>query len=168
MRDDLAAKHSIWALRSRSHMLYAGCLSVHHDESISEHDKGQFAVEAWLESERIEKLLDMHTCDIEKANRRFSPLFVCQVLCRWSHHSVVYLGRQVLFEYARCSSLSLGLITNYTSLYSTKNLVTSQYTRYVPHPNMYVPICFSLGFTYALSFMQRRSSFPSGQGTAMA
>ncbi|KAF9519600.1 hypothetical protein BS47DRAFT_1387894 [Hydnum rufescens UP504] len=96
VRDDLAAKHSIWALRSRCHMLYANCLTVHHDESISEYDKGQFAVEAWLESERIEKLLDMHTCEIEKAN--------------------LYLGRQVLFD--------------------IKNLVSSQYTRYVPHPNI--------------------------------
>jgi hypothetical protein len=54
-------------------MLYAGCLSVHHDESISEYDEGQFAVQAWLESERIERMLDAHTCDIEKASRGFSP-----------------------------------------------------------------------------------------------
>jgi hypothetical protein len=71
MQGDLAAKHSVWALRSRCHMLYTSCLSVHHDESISEYDKGQYAVQAWLESERTEKMLDAHTCDIERANRRF-------------------------------------------------------------------------------------------------
>ncbi|KAF9519731.1 hypothetical protein BS47DRAFT_1358046 [Hydnum rufescens UP504] len=67
IQDDLAAKQSIWALYSRCHMLYSSCLSVHHDESISEYDKGQLAVQAWLECERIENMLDGHTCDIEKA-----------------------------------------------------------------------------------------------------
>ncbi|KAF9519727.1 hypothetical protein BS47DRAFT_1083978 [Hydnum rufescens UP504] len=96
MQDDLAAKHSIWALYSRCYMLYTSCFSVHHDESISEYDKGQLAMQAWLECERIENMLDAHTCDIEKAT--------------------LYFGRQVLFD--------------------TKNLVSSQYSRYVPHPNI--------------------------------
>jgi hypothetical protein len=52
--------------------MYTSCLCVHHDESISEYDKGQFAVQAWLESERIVKILDTHTCDIEMTTRRFS------------------------------------------------------------------------------------------------
>jgi hypothetical protein len=73
MQDDFTAKHSIWALQSRCYMLYTSCFSVHHDASISEYDKGQFAVQAWLESEQIEKMLNMHTCDIERAFRRFSP-----------------------------------------------------------------------------------------------
>jgi hypothetical protein len=73
MRDDLAAKHSIWALYSRCYMLYTSCFSVHHDESISEYDKGQFAVQACLESERMEKMLNTHTCDLERASCRFSP-----------------------------------------------------------------------------------------------
>jgi hypothetical protein len=30
-------------------------------------------VQAWLESERIEKMLNMHTCNIERAFSRFSP-----------------------------------------------------------------------------------------------
>ena len=53
-------------------MLYSSCLSVHYDETLSEYEKGQFAVQAWLESERIEKMLDMHTCEVEKATRKFS------------------------------------------------------------------------------------------------
>jgi hypothetical protein len=73
MQDDFAAKHSIWALHARCHMLYTSCLSVHHDGSISEYDKGQFAVQAWLESERIEKMLNTHTCDLERATRAFCP-----------------------------------------------------------------------------------------------
>ncbi|KAF9519604.1 hypothetical protein BS47DRAFT_1312196 [Hydnum rufescens UP504] len=96
MRDGLAAKQSTWALRSWCPMLYIGCLSVHYDESMSEYDKGQFAVQAWLESERIQKLLDMHTCDIERAN--------------------FYFGRQILFD--------------------IKNLVSSHYSRYIPHPSI--------------------------------
>jgi hypothetical protein len=70
-QDDLAAKHSVWALHSRCDMLYSSCLTVHHAESISEYDKGQFAVQAWLESERIVKMLDTHTCNFEMATRRF-------------------------------------------------------------------------------------------------
>jgi len=96
MQDDLAAKHSVWALYSRCHMLYSSCLTVHHDENVSEYDKGQLAMQAWLECERIENMLDAHTCDIEKAT--------------------LYFGRQVLFD--------------------TKNLVSSQYSRYVPHPSI--------------------------------
>ncbi|KAF9519724.1 hypothetical protein BS47DRAFT_1312356 [Hydnum rufescens UP504] len=96
MQDDLTAKHSIWALQSRCYMLYTSCFSVHHDASISEYDKGQFAVQAWLESEQIEKMLNTHTCNIERA--------------------FLYFGRQVLFH--------------------SRNLVTSQYSRYVPHPNI--------------------------------
>ncbi|KAF9519741.1 hypothetical protein BS47DRAFT_1288133 [Hydnum rufescens UP504] len=96
MQVDLAAKHSIWALQARCHMLYTSCLSVHHDESISEYDKGQFAVQAWLETEQIKQMLDSHTCDIERAN--------------------LYFGRQILFD--------------------TQNLVSSQYTRYIPHPSI--------------------------------
>ncbi|KAF9519723.1 hypothetical protein BS47DRAFT_1387982 [Hydnum rufescens UP504] len=52
MQDDLAAKHSVWALFSRCPMLYSSCLSVHHDENKSEYDKGHPAV-----------------CDTEKATR---------------------------------------------------------------------------------------------------
>jgi hypothetical protein len=73
MQDDLAAKHTVWALYSRCYMLYTSCFTVHHDESISEYDKGQFALQAWLECERMERMLNTHTCDIERANRRFSP-----------------------------------------------------------------------------------------------
>jgi hypothetical protein len=73
MQNDLAAKHTIWALQSRCYMLYTSCLSVHHDASISEYDKGQFALQAWLESEEIEIMLNRHSCDIERAFRRFSP-----------------------------------------------------------------------------------------------
>ncbi|KAF9519726.1 hypothetical protein BS47DRAFT_1083994 [Hydnum rufescens UP504] len=77
-------------------MLYTSCLSVHDDASMSEYDKGQFALQAWLESERIEKMLNSHTCHIERVN--------------------LYFGRQILFD--------------------TRNLVSSQYSRYVPHPNI--------------------------------
>jgi hypothetical protein len=110
MQVDLAAKHSIWALQARCHMLYTSCLSVHHDESISEYDKGQFSVQAWLESEQIKQMLDAHTCDIEGANRMFSPFFV-RVKCQWTHYPLVYFGRQILFEYARYTSTS-SLSTN--------------------------------------------------------
>ncbi|KAF9519718.1 hypothetical protein BS47DRAFT_1324447 [Hydnum rufescens UP504] len=96
MQDDLAAKHSVWALYSRCYMLYTSCLSMHHDESITEYDKGQIAVQAWLECERIERMLNKHTCDIERGK--------------------LYFGRQILFD--------------------TKNLVSSRYSRYVPHPSI--------------------------------
>jgi hypothetical protein len=87
----LAAERSVWALYSRCYMLYTSCFSVHRDESISEYNKGQFALQAWLESERIEKMLHTHTCGIDRANRKFSPFCLLQ-------YSLVYFGRQILFE----------------------------------------------------------------------
>jgi hypothetical protein len=60
-------KDSVWALYARSQLLYASAVHVKYGDRLNEQAKAEFAVRAWLETERIEAQLDMHTCDIERA-----------------------------------------------------------------------------------------------------
>ncbi|KAE9405655.1 hypothetical protein BT96DRAFT_915878 [Gymnopus androsaceus JB14] len=62
-----AAKDTVWALYDRSFLLWHICARVRTDTSMSDVEKGQFAVKAWLETDAIEKALNKHTCGIEKA-----------------------------------------------------------------------------------------------------
>lgn len=55
-----------------------------HDSS--EGDKAKFAVDAWLEVDKIEGALARHTCNIERA--------------------CLFQGREYLFKYARSAPLS--------------------------------------------------------------
>ena len=66
---DPSPKNSVWALYARSQLLYASAVHVTYSDRLSEHAKSEFAVRAWLETERIEAQLDMHTCDVERATR---------------------------------------------------------------------------------------------------
>lgn len=68
-------KDSVWALYARSQLLYASAVHVKHSDRLSEQAKSEFAVRAWLETERIETELNMHTCEIEKATSELSQLF---------------------------------------------------------------------------------------------
>ncbi|KAF8318453.1 hypothetical protein DL93DRAFT_2054507 [Clavulina sp. PMI_390] len=64
---DPSPKDSVWALYARSQLLFASAAHVKYSDRLSEKDKAEFAVRAWLETERIEAQLDVHTCDVEKA-----------------------------------------------------------------------------------------------------
>jgi hypothetical protein len=71
---DPSPKDSIWALYARSQLLFTSCVHVQHSDRMSEADKAEFAVRAWLETERIERALNLHTCDVEKATSESSFL----------------------------------------------------------------------------------------------
>ncbi|KAF9071182.1 hypothetical protein BDP27DRAFT_1219488 [Rhodocollybia butyracea] len=61
------AKDTVWALYDRSFLLWHICARVRADTSMSDVQKGEFAVKAWLETDAIEMALNKHTCGIEKA-----------------------------------------------------------------------------------------------------
>lgn len=75
MPGDPSPKDSVWALYARSQLLFVAAVYVKHSERLSEQEKAEFAVRAWLETERIEGQLDSHTCDIEKATSEFPLCF---------------------------------------------------------------------------------------------
>lgn len=64
---DPSPKDSVWALYARSQLLFVSAVHVKHSDRLTEQAKAEFAVRAWLETERIEAQLDLHTCDVEKA-----------------------------------------------------------------------------------------------------
>ena len=67
MRSSANGKESVWALYMRTMLLWHGCLRMRWDASRPDPEKAQFAVQAWLETDKIEKALDSHTCGIERA-----------------------------------------------------------------------------------------------------
>jgi hypothetical protein len=66
LRGDSSPKDSTWALYARSRLLYASAVHVKYSDHLGENAKAEFAVRAWLEAERIEAQLEMHTCGIEQ------------------------------------------------------------------------------------------------------
>ncbi|CAK5284071.1 unnamed protein product [Mycena citricolor] len=80
-----AVTHSpdtIWALFDRCFLLWHACIKMRNDPSASMTDKGQFAINAWLEADSIEDALNRHTCLIER--------------------SFIFQGREYIFNTRMC------------------------------------------------------------------
>ncbi|KAI0642505.1 hypothetical protein C8Q79DRAFT_916852 [Trametes meyenii] len=61
-----SSKDSIWALYMRTLLLWHSCLRMRCDLSLNDTDRAQYAMSAWLEIDRIEALLNRHTCAVER------------------------------------------------------------------------------------------------------
>ncbi|KAF5344976.1 hypothetical protein D9757_013784 [Collybiopsis confluens] len=78
------AKDTVWALYDRSFLLWHICARVRAETTMSDVEKGEFAVKAWLETDAIERALNKHTCAIEK--------------------TYIFQGREYLFNTRMCIS----------------------------------------------------------------
>ena len=63
----MAPKDSIRALYMRAMLLWHSCIRMRRMTNISDGDKARFAVNGWLEVDKIEEGLNRHTCNIERA-----------------------------------------------------------------------------------------------------
>ncbi|KAL7277416.1 hypothetical protein ACG7TL_009278 [Trametes sanguinea] len=79
-----SSKDSVWALYMRALLLWHSCLRMRCDMSLCDADRAQYAMRAWLEIDRIEGMLDRHSCIVETG-------FVVQV-------------REILFNTRMCVS----------------------------------------------------------------
>ncbi|KAN0102410.1 hypothetical protein V8E52_011968, partial [Russula decolorans] len=82
--DTMSGKNTVWALYLRAMLLWNACVRMRQDASISDFDKRDFAMRAWIETEAIEEALQWHTCSVEKA--------------------FMYHGREILFNTRMCIS----------------------------------------------------------------
>ncbi len=57
----------IWTLVSRTMLLMHICMRIRENVVLSEADRAQLAVHAWLEIDDIESRLDRHTCELDSA-----------------------------------------------------------------------------------------------------
>ncbi|KAI8971145.1 hypothetical protein BD414DRAFT_501078 [Trametes punicea] len=57
--------NNVWTLYLRSMLLLQFCERVRTDPTISEADRAQFAMSAWLEIDAMDEALDQHTCGLE-------------------------------------------------------------------------------------------------------
>ncbi|KZS98636.1 hypothetical protein SISNIDRAFT_472465 [Sistotremastrum niveocremeum HHB9708] len=60
-------KESVWALYSRSMLLWISCIEQSRAET-SDGEKAEFAMQAWMEASVIEDALNFHACHIEQAS----------------------------------------------------------------------------------------------------
>ncbi|RPD53150.1 hypothetical protein L226DRAFT_534271 [Lentinus tigrinus ALCF2SS1-7] len=60
-----ASKNSVWALYMRTLFLWNACLRARANSNVSNADRAQFAMTAWLELDNVETAMDKHTCDIQ-------------------------------------------------------------------------------------------------------
>ncbi|EKM49512.1 uncharacterized protein PHACADRAFT_265028 [Phanerochaete carnosa HHB-10118-sp] len=67
MRASAGGKESVWALYMRTILLWHSCVRMRWDPCRADAEKAQFAVQAWLEVDKIQKALDAHTCGVERA-----------------------------------------------------------------------------------------------------
>jgi hypothetical protein len=81
--DTTGGKNTVWALYLRAMLLWNGCVRMRNDTGISDYFRRDFAMRAWIETEAIEKALQLHTCR--------------------SEGSFMYHGREILFKYVRPS-----------------------------------------------------------------
>lgn len=65
--DSMGGKDTVWALYLRAMLLWNACLRMRHDATVGDHDRTEFAMRTWMETEAIEKALQLHTCGIERA-----------------------------------------------------------------------------------------------------
>ena len=75
----MSGKNTIWALYLRATLLFNACVRMRQDATLSDFEKRDFAMRAWIETEAIEEALQGHTCNVE-----------------WAF---VYHGREILFKY---------------------------------------------------------------------
>jgi hypothetical protein len=80
----MGRKDTVWALYLRAMLLWNACLRARRDATVSDHDRTEFAMRTWMETEAIEKALQQHTCGIERA--------------------FMYHGREFLFNTRMCIS----------------------------------------------------------------
>ncbi len=80
-----------------------------HDSS--EGDKAKFAVDAWLEVDKIEAALARHTCNIERA--------------------FLYQGREFLFKYVKSPGF-FGLKAERRCSASLRMCISHEFQRYIP------------------------------------
>ncbi|KAJ8520701.1 hypothetical protein ONZ45_g2523 [Pleurotus djamor] len=62
-----ATKDTIWALHDRIYLLWHSCMRMRGAENVSNSQKAQFAISAWLEADFLEQALSKHTCNLERA-----------------------------------------------------------------------------------------------------
>ena len=60
-----ASKDSVWALYMRTLLMWHSCLRSRSDATLSDADRAQYAITAWLELDAVEAAMDRHTCDIQ-------------------------------------------------------------------------------------------------------
>ena len=65
---NLGPKNSVWSLYARSQLLYASSLYVEWNKEINKNERNELAMRAWLETEKIEAMLNSHSCDIERCS----------------------------------------------------------------------------------------------------
>ncbi|KAI0630960.1 hypothetical protein C8Q77DRAFT_1130283 [Trametes polyzona] len=61
-----SSKDSVWALYMRTLLLWHSSLRMRSDYHMTDADRAQYAMNAWLEIDNIEALLDRHTCVAER------------------------------------------------------------------------------------------------------
>lgn len=60
-----SSKDSIWALYMRTLFLWHSCLRTRVDTGLTDAERAQWTVQAWLELDAVEVAMDRHTCDIQ-------------------------------------------------------------------------------------------------------
>ncbi|KAH9846414.1 hypothetical protein C2E23DRAFT_578401 [Lenzites betulinus] len=58
--------NNVWTLYLRAMLLLHACVDSRANGQLSEADRAQFAMRAWLEIDSLEHALDQHTCDLER------------------------------------------------------------------------------------------------------
>jgi hypothetical protein len=81
----MSGKDTVWALYHRAMLLWNACVRMRHDTGISDLERSDFAMRAWVETEAIDSALKWHTCGIEK--------------------TFLFHGREILFKYVRWGSI---------------------------------------------------------------
>lgn len=62
---------SIWELLDRCSLLSASCYCLKDEDDVEDSVRSDFAVQTWLEAERLAAALDAHTCNPEPFMRTF-------------------------------------------------------------------------------------------------
>jgi len=106
--DIIVGKDTVWALYNRAMLLWNACVRSRHNTSISDLDRRDFAMRAWMETEAIEKALERHTCSIERAfmfhGREFlfnTRMCISYEFQRYIPHVLIGLNRQKSEEWLR-------------------------------------------------------------------
>ncbi|KAH9891993.1 hypothetical protein C8Q73DRAFT_701968 [Cubamyces lactineus] len=58
--------NNLWTLYLRSMLILHACIRVRRDPGLSDADRAQFAMSAWLEIDAVESAFERHTCGLEK------------------------------------------------------------------------------------------------------
>ncbi|KAI0761983.1 hypothetical protein BD413DRAFT_606933 [Trametes elegans] len=58
--------NNIWTLYMRAMLLLHSCVCTRGDPTLTEAERAQFAINAWLEIETMETALEQHTCGLER------------------------------------------------------------------------------------------------------